>query len=327
MGFIVVIGALTITFFAQKSVGGDPVRALLGERGDITPELVEIVTKQWGLDKPLHIQYFTYLSNFLQGNLGMSMVTHHPVLQDLATRIPVTVELMIGGYLIALVLGILIGVLSGVRRGSIIDHASRIFAILGVSAPSFWWAVLFLFIFYRYLGIVGTGRLSYWINPPPTVTGMYVIDALIAGDTVAALDALKHLFLPSFTLSIIHMGITMRITRSSILEVLNSDYVRTARMKGLRERVVIMKHVLRNALIPTVTYVGPMFGGMLGGSVFIETVFSWNGMGKYAVDSLLSSDLQGLLGTVAIMATFYATANIIVDLLYGVLDPRVRVHG
>jgi len=330
---IVVLGVMTITFFVTKMIPGDPIAVLLGPQGVRDRKLVKMLTEMWKLDQPIYVQYAYYMANFFRGNFGTSLYSHNPVALDLLKRLPATTELVIFGFAIAMIIGIPAGIISGTRRGSAIDQFTRVFSILGVSAPQFWWAVIFLLIFYLWLGPIfhqylglnlGSSRLSRDFLPPPFITGFYTIDSLIEGDVPKFFDALQHIILPAFTLGITSCGLTMRITRSSMLEVINSDYIRTARMKGLSERVVIYKHALRNALIPTVTYVGPLFGGMLGGSIFIETIFNWTGMGLYTVNTLFSQDIVGLMGVVFVMAIIFSTANLIVDILYGFIDPRVR---
>jgi len=331
---VVVFGVMTLTFFVFKLIPGDPVAVILGPEGMRDKELVRLIRETWKLDQPIWVQYAYYMGNFLQGNIGYSSFSHQPVIKDLTSRFPATVELVVFGFLLAMVIAIPAGVISGTRRGSIVDQFTRVFSIIGVCAPSFWWGVIFLFIFYlllgptlqQYLGLhLSTGRLSTPpFKPPPFVTGFYTIDSLLEGNIPKFFNALQHLILPALTIGITSCGLTMRLTRSSMLEIINSDYIRTARMKGLSERVVIYKHALKNALIPTVTYVGPLFGGMLGGSVMIETVFNWNGMGLYAVNVLFANDISGLMGVVFLMAIIYSTVNLIVDLLYGILDPRVR---
>jgi len=327
MAVIVIFGAMTITFFIFKSMPGDAVAIILGKEALLFPELVEAAKKTWHLDDPPHIQYFWYMSNLLRGNLGISAYTKTPVAEELARRMPATIELVIFGFIIALIIAIPAGVISAVKRGKWIDGAARVFSIVGVSGPNFWWAILLLYVFYLMLGWLSTGRLDDWTTPPPTVTGMYTIDSLLAGRIDTFLEALKHLILPGITIGITSCGMMMRLTRSSMLEILNSDYIMAARMKGLPERIVIYKHALRNALIPTVTWAGMSFGSMLGGSVFIETIFNWRGMGQFAVGCIFSADYPGVMGVVLYMAIIYAICNLIVDLLYGYLDPRIRVGG
>ena len=321
----VILGVMTITFFVYKAIPGDPVAVLLGPDAMRDQHLVELIRQTWKLDQPIWVQWAYYMGNFLQGNFGRSLFTGRNVLSDLAYRFPATVELVIFGFLIAMAIGIPAGIISGIRRGSPLDQGTRVFSIVGVCAPQFWWGILFLLVFYLYVGILpGSGRISYYYPAPPFVTGFYTIDSLLEGRVDIFLDALGHMVLPAFTIGITSCGLTMRLTRSSMLEVINSDYIRTARMKGLSERVVVLRHALRNALIPTITYVGPLLGGMLGGSIMVETVFNWHGMGLYAVNVLFANDMPALMGVVFLMALIYTTANLVVDLLYGVLDPRVR---
>jgi peptide/nickel transport system permease protein len=217
------------------------------------------------------------------------------------------------------------GILSAMHRDRPIDHFSRVFSVLGVSAPEFWWGILLLYVFYLQLGFAGSGRLSEMMFPPPYVTGLYLVDSLIAGRLDIFIDALRHVILPAFTLGIGCSALTSRLTRSAMLEVLRKDYIRTARMKGLPERIVIFRHALRNALIAPVTYMGPLFGTMLGGAVLVETIFNWNGMGSYIVTAVFSSDYPAILATTMVMAIIYSTANLVVDLVYSLIDPRVRV--
>jgi len=311
----------------------DPIQVLLGP-GVIDEARVKLLKETWKLDEPIWVQYIYYIGNFLRGNMGYSFYAGTSVSEALRERFPATCELMILGFILSLLIAIPTGIASAVHRGSKLDNFTRVFATIGVCAPSFWWGVIFLLIFYLYLGPIlhqylglnlSSGRLSWWARAPPFITGFYTIDSLLVGRIDLFFDAIQHLILPAFTVGIRMSGLTMRLTRSSMLEVLRSDYIRTARMKGLSERVVIYKHALRNSLIPTVTYAGTLFGGLLGGSVFIETVFDLHGMGEYAVQVLFCSDMAGLLGVVFFMAIVFTTVNMIVDILYGVIDPRIRI--
>jgi len=321
----VIFGAITLTFFLSKAIPGNPVAVLIGPKGMRDPNQVKAVISTWKLDQPVWIQYFWYMSNILSGNLGISISTKNLVIVDLSTRLPATIELVIFGFIIAMAIAIPLGVISATHRDSPIDHLARILSITGLSAPQFWWAILFLLIFYLWLGFVGSGRLSIQYTPPQFITGMYTIDSLISGRIDVFLDALKHLVLPAFTLGITCCGLTMRLTRSSMLEIINSDYIRVARMKGLSERIIIYKHALRNALIPTVTYIPILFGSMITGSVLIETIFNWNGVGQYAVTALFSSDSPAIIGVTLITAIVYSTGNLLADILYALIDPRIRV--
>lgn len=325
---IVIFGAMTLVFFATKAIPGDPIAAMLGLEGMRYPALVEAVTKTWNLDKPVWVQYVTYMNNLFHGNLGKSIWTKQAVSKDLMIRLPATIELAISTFIVAMAISIPIGIISATRKDSPVDHLSRIFSTVGIGAPSYWWGIILLFIFYLNLGMLSSGRLSaqYSANDIPFVTGMYTIDSLIGGRFDMFIDACKHLILPALALGFAINAMTMRLTRSSMLEVIESDYVRTARMKGLPERVVIYRHALRNALIPTLTYAGILFGTLLGGSVLVETVFSWRGMGEYSVRAIFASDYPAIMGVTFVMALVYSTSNLLVDILYGLIDPRVRYH-
>lgn len=326
LAVFVIFSVMTLTFIVVKSLPQDEIGAMLGEHYFFADkEIIDKLKKVWGLDQPIHVQFFVYMGNFLRGNFGWSSMYDRPVAEELAYRIPATIELVLAGFIMSLCIAIPIGVLSAVKRGTIVDQFSRILAVTGISAPSFWWGLFFLLIFYLFLGFSGTGRLDVYLKRPPLITGFYTIDSLLIGRFDIFLNSLKHIVLPSFTIGLTTSGVLLRITRSSMLEVINSDYIRTARMKGLSERVVIYKHVLRNALIPTVTYAGLRLGGMLGGSVFIETIFNWGGMGVFAVDAIMQSDTWCLMAIVFIMAIMYSLSNLIVDIFYGIIDPRVSV--
>ncbi len=231
----------------------------------------------------------------------------------------------IAALIFTMVIAIPIAVISATRKNSIFDQAGRVFAITGYSAPSFWIAIILLLIFFRDLGLVGVGRISPQFIPPKTVTGLYTVDSLIAGNIPEFIDALKHLILPGITLALGGSAVAMRLLRSSMLEAMNSDYIRTARMKGLKERIVIYRHAFRNALIPTTTYIGLLIGGFLSGAVLTETIFDWNGIGQFTVAAIYASNFPALQGVVLIEAFIYATANLVVDIAYGIIDPRIRV--
>lgn len=323
---LIVFGVVTLAFVATKAIPGDPVAAAIGEVGILDPALVESVTRAWNLDKPIWFQYVAYLNNLLHGNLGRSISSQNLVLYDLVKRFPATIELAIATFVVAMAISIPIGVISALRRNSIIDHLSRMFSTAGIGGPAVWWGIIFLYIFYLQLGLVSSGRLSLNYSPTeiPSVTGMYTIDSLIGGRFDIFLDACKHLILPAFSLGFGVNAMTMRLMRSSMLEVLDKDYIRTARMKGLPERVVIYRHAFRNALIPTVTYASFLLGALLGGSVMIETLFNWRGLGSYAVSSIFANDYPAIMGVTILMALIYTTINLVVDILYTIIDPRVR---
>jgi peptide/nickel transport system permease protein len=318
-------GTVTMTFVMARILPSNPIAIVIGEHPTINPQVVKELYSIWGLNQPLPVQYVDYIKSILHGNLGESFSSGRPVALDIASRLPATVELSLAALIFTFIIGVPIAVVSATRKNSILDHASRVFAIVGYSAPSFWIGIVLLEIFFRYLGLVGIGRLSPQYNPPPFRTGFLTIDTLLAGNVTEFFDAVAHLILPGITLALGGAAVTMRLLRSSMLEALNSDYVRTAKMKGLKERVVIYRHVFRNALLPMTTYTGLLIGGFLSGAVLTETIFNWNGIGEYTVNAIYTSDYPALQGVVLIDAFVYATANLIVDLAYGIIDPRIRV--
>jgi len=321
---LVIFGALTLTFIVTKVVPSNPIVVMLGIEGMRDKALVEEVTKIWKLDRPIWEQYIYYLSNLLRGEFGRSILTRKPVLADLRYRFPATVELTIFGFLIAMAIAIPAGILSAVYRDKIIDHVSRVLSIVGVSGPEWWWGIILLVVFYYFLGFGGSGRLPPRTPYPPFITGMYLIDSLLVGKFDIFTQALSHIMLPALALGITRSGLTSRLVRSSMLEIMRKDFIKTARMKGLKERIIIYRHALRNALIAPVTYMGFLFGSMLGGSIFVETVFNWQGMGQYLVNAIFAADYPAIQGAVILMAIIYSTANLIVDILYAFIDPRVR---
>jgi len=321
---VVIWGTVTITFLIARVLPSNPVMLYVGQAQITDPKVIAQITHQWGLDRPLYVQYIAYFENILTGNLGTSYTSQRAVIIDLQTRMPATIELSIFALIFTLLIAIPVAIVSATHKNSPFDHAGRIFSIAGFSAPSFWIAIMLLLIFFRELGFVGPGRLSPQFVAPPFVTGMYTIDALIAGNLPVFFDAFEHLILPGLTLGLGGSAVTMRLLRSSMLEAINSDYIRTARMKGLRERVVIYRHAFRNALIPMTTYVGLLIGGFLSGAVLTETIFSWNGMGQYTINAIFANDFPALQGVVLFEAFIFAGANLIVDLAYGIIDPRVR---
>jgi peptide/nickel transport system permease protein len=282
--------------------------------------------RKWGLDQPIHIQYLTYLKNLLHGDLGTSIRSHRPITEELARYLPATVELSTAGILVSLVAGVIFGVISAVWRNRPIDFVVRILSLIGVSAPVFWLALIGQLVLYRNLGLVpGPGRLDIVLTAPPTVTGLYIVDSILAGQWHILGNALSHLILPALVLGAFSMGLIARITRSSMLEVLSLDYITTARSKGLRERLVIIRHALRNALMPVVTVIGLAYGNLLSGAVLTETIFAWGGIGLYAYNAARTLDFPAIMGVSMLIALVFITINLIVDMLYCWLDPRIRV--
>ncbi len=322
---LVLIGITVVTFALMHLVPGDPVRLLLGE-GATDPKIIATLRQQWGLDRPLHVQYLHYLKNLAQGQLGVSIRSGRPVAWDLARYLPATIELGTLSFVITLLLGIPMGVISGARANTATDHASRLSSLLFLSMPSFWFGLILVYIGYYRLGVLPTptGRLGMGELAPPTMTGFYLADSLLAGDGALFLRALWHLLPPAFTLALASVGLVVRLLRASMVEILNQDYVRTAWAKGLPPREVFYVHALRNALIPTVTVLGIQFGALFGGNVLIETVFAWPGVGLYFVESIQWLDYAPVLGATVLIATAFVTVNFLVDFTYALLDPRIR---
>lgn len=322
-----VIGVSLVVFVISHSVPSDPVLANLSQRNIDNPEMVEAFKAKWGMDKPLYTQYFIYVGNLVQGDLGTSIRTQRPVLDDLKDYFPATIELAIFSIIIAIIFGMLFGIISAIKRNSAMDQVIRGISVLGVSVPSFWLGLMFLLLFYVHFGIApGPGRISPYLKPPVEVTHLYVIDALLAGNWTLARDALWHLLLPGLVLGSFTMGLITRTTRSSLLEVMSLDFIRTARAKGLTEKMIIMRHALGNALIPVVTVIGIGFGNLLGGMVLVETIFAWPGIGQYAYKAAGNLDFPAIIGVSILISINYVVINLLVDILYGILDPRVRYH-
>ncbi len=323
LALFVIFGVTLITFVISHVVPADPVVAYLGDHAP--PDLVVKVRAQLGLDRPLPEQYVIYLGGLIHGQLGVSIMDQRPVSTDIAEYLPATIELSTFAMLFAILIGIPTGVVSALHKDRWPDQFSRIFALGGVTLPVFYVALLLLGVFYFALGILpGPGQLSTYTAPPPRITGMVAVDAALAGDWWAFGDALRHLVLPSFVLGYASAGLITRMSRSSLLEVMRQDYVRTARAKGVRERRVVIRHALRNALLPTVTVIGLTYGSLLSGAVLTETIFSWPGIGRYATNSVTSVDVPAVLGVTLVIAIIYSLANLVVDVLYAYLDPQIR---
>lgn len=319
-------GIVTIAFLLSHSVGDSPLASIVGERNLNNPEIVKAATQRWGLDKSLPEQYFTYLGNLLRGDLGTSFRTKASVGSDLATRLPATLELALFALVIAVVLGTLLGVLAARNKGRITDAAVRVIALAGSSLPVFWVGLIFLSVFYARLGIVASpGRLSPRVIPPVHVTGFYTVDALLGGNWPLFVDAFRHILMPAFIMSLALLGTVIRIVRAQTLEEQNADYVRTARAKGLSRGQVLNRHVLKNAITPVITIVGVSVGVLIMGAVLIETIFSWNGIGTYAVESSRALDFPAITGVCLVGGCIFLISNLVTDIAYAVVDPRVRL--
>lgn len=322
------IGISLIAFVISHSLPADPIAAHLSQKAMEDPVIVATFRAQWGLDKPLWQQYLIYLGGLVRGDLGTSIRTHRHVIDDLRQFLPASAELAVGATLYSLLLGVPFGVISAIKQDKGMDHAVRIVSLIGVSTPVFWLALVSLYVFYFRLGwLPGPGRLDagMQLDVGASITGLYTVDSLLRGDLHTFWIALKHLFLPTLVLGMGTLGIVTRITRSSMLEVLTQDYVRTARAKGLREQRVVIGHVLKNALIPTVTVIGLSFGGIMAGTVLTETIFTWPGIGRYAYQSCITLDFPAIMGVSIMIAVIFSLVNLMVDVSYAVLDPRLRV--
>ncbi|WP_108661664.1 ABC transporter permease subunit [Acuticoccus kandeliae] len=317
------VGITLVAFAFVRVLPGDPVLLLAGERG-MNPERYQQLQVQFGYDRPLWEQYFHYVAGLLQGDFGHSISTKRPVLQEFFTLFPATLELGICAILFAVILGLPAGILAAVKRGSIFDQATMGVALTGYSMPIFWWGLLLIILFSGILGwtpVSGRISLMYFF---PTVTGFMTIDALLSGEPGAFGSAVKHLILPTIVLGTIPLAVIARQTRSAMLEVLAEDYVRTARAKGLAPSRVIGLHALRNAMIPVITTIGLQVGVLMAGAILTETIFSWPGIGKWMVDSISRRDYPVVQGGLVLIAGIVMVVNLVVDVLYGLINPRIR---
>jgi len=324
LAVFLLFGITLMTFVISHVVPGDPVATMLGERG--TEAQIQEMREKLGLNRPLAVQYFSYLADLAHLDLGTSLRTRRPVLDDLARYFPATIELATAALFVALVVGIPLGVLAATHKDTWIDHAARIFSMAGVSVPVFWLALLALLILYGYWDVLPPGgRLSDFTEPPRTRTGLLLVDSLIALNFTALFDAAWHLWLPALCLGYHSTATLARMVRAQMLEVLGQEYVRLARASGLPTRLILYKYALKNALIPVLTTIGLSYGSLLSGAVLTETIFSWPGLGKYAVGSTLNLDFPALMGVTLLIALVYSLVNLFVDLAYALVDPRVRV--
>ena len=319
------LGITMVTFLVSHLLPADLVLVNLGDRATQSPGLVEAFRHRWGLDRPLVVQYLIYLGHLLRGDLGTSIATNRPVLTELALSLPATTELATVAFLATLVFGIAMGVLAAMARGSAIDAALRAASTVGVAIPTFWFAILLLSTIYFRLGWAPPpGRLTAGMSPPEPVTGMYLVDSLLRGQIALLGDALAHIALPATVLAVVGIGFVTRITRASMLDALTQDYVRTAQAKGLTRWAVALRHALRNALIPVITIGGTLYAQLMSGTVMTETIFSWPGLGRYAFSSAASLDFPAVMGVALIVGAVYVIVNVVVDLLYALVNPRVR---
>ncbi len=321
------IGVIIVTFLLTRVLPGDPAVYFAGPAA--TPESIAEIRKALGLDRSLPEQFARYVGDLARGNFGNSLSTGRPVAAEIASRLPASAELTLAGLILSLAIALPLGILAAVKQGSWIDHACRVVTTAGVSLPVFFTGLLLVYVFYFVLGWspAPIGRLDAFAVPPPPLTGFYLIDTLVAGDLETFRGAFGQLALPAITLSIFSLAPIARMTRASMLAVLASDFVRTARASGLSPRTIIITYAFRNALLPVVTTLGMVFSFLLGANVLVEKVFAWPGIGSYAVEALLQSDFAPVQGFVLTMAVLYVALNLLIDLLYSFIDPRVRLDG
>jgi peptide/nickel transport system permease protein len=319
----VMIGVSIITFSLSHLVPADPALVALGDHA--TDAEINAFREKYGLNKPVTDQYWIYVTNLLQGDLGISLRTRRPVAADLLDFFPSTFELSLTALIFSILIGVPAGVISATARNHLPDHVVRIASLIGGSIPIFWLGLILIGFFYGHLGwLPGGGRIDKFIPAPPQVTGLFTVDSLLAGNSQAFWSSVQHLLMPALALGYFSTAIIARMMRSSMLEVLNQRYVLAARARGLSMRSVIWRHAVRNALIPTVTTIGVTFGSLLAGAVLTETIFSWPGLGRYATNSAINLDFPAVMGVALLAALVYTTANLIVDVGYHWLDPRIR---
>jgi peptide/nickel transport system permease protein len=320
------VGITAVAFVLTQLVPSNAVATNLGEQAAADPAAVKAFEHHYGLDRPLPVRYAIYLDHLVHGDLGQSSLTHDAVTHDLGQFIPATAELALYSVLFAAIVGIAFGTVAALRRNRPADHLLRVASLAGISMPTFWIALVALYLgFYKLGWFPGADRLDPGVTPPSSVTGLYTIDSLIAGKFSLFVQALHHLVLPALVLAAFNVSLLTRFTRSAVLEVIGNDYVRAARAKGLPERVVIVRYILRAALPSVITVLGLVFANVLTGAVLVEKIFSWPGIGQYAYQAAVNLDVPAIAGVSIFVAVVYVTVNFIVDVLYGVIDPRIRI--
>jgi peptide/nickel transport system permease protein len=320
---ITIVGLSVIVFVVSRIAPGDPAKLAAGP--DATEEMVEVIRKEFGLDKPLIVQYGMYMKGLVQGDFGRSIRTRHLVWEDIKMFLPATFELVFVSIGFAILFGILFGILSAVYRDTWIDHIIRLFTVTGVAVPMFWLGIMLQLLFSAKFHIFPLGgRLDTMVNPPPALTHFFLIDSLVNGQWSVFGNTVTHILLPAFVLSFPALASITRINRAEMLEVLHKDFVLNEKAQGISDRLIIYKYTLKNALIPTLTMIGLRYGWMLGGTILVEAVFNWPGIGNYAVAAAVYSDFQPVMAVTIILGLNFMIANLLVDLGYGFLDPRVR---
>jgi peptide/nickel transport system permease protein len=318
----VILGVTVIAFTLIHLAPGDPARTMLGQHA--TQQEIDEIRVKYGLDKPLYVQYFIWLGDVLHGDLGRSILSHEQVTTEIAARFPNTIELAIAAMIFAILLGVVAGIISATKQYSIADYTVMGGALFGLSMPVFWLGIMLMMIFGVFLGWLPIGGRIDLLIPFHRITGFMILDSIITGNGAALISVLRHLILPAIALGTIPMAIIARTTRSSMLEVLRQDFIRTERAKGLSERKVIYKHAIRNAMVPVVTVIGLNFGLLLSGAILTETVFSWPGVGRLVVDAVYARDYPLVIGCILVFAIVFVIVNLITDLLYTYIDPRIH---
>jgi peptide/nickel transport system permease protein len=323
---LLMLGITSVTFVLTQLVPSNAAATNLGEQAAADPAAVKAFEEHYGLDKPLPVRYLIYLKHLAHGDLGQSSVTHDAVTHDLGQFIPATAELAVYSILFASIVGVAFGIVAGLRRNRPTDHALRVASLAGISMPTFWIALVVLYVgFYRLGWFPGGQRLDPGTTAPSSITGLYTVDALLEGNPGLFGTAFHHLLLPALVLAAFNVSLLTRFTRSAVLEVVGNDYVRAARAKGMPERVVVLRYVLRAALPAVVTVLGLVFANVLTGAVLVEKIFSWPGVGQYAYQAAVNVDVPAIAGVSLFVAAVYVTVNFVVDILYGIIDPRIRV--
>ncbi|RAI45484.1 ABC transporter permease [Rhodoplanes roseus] len=321
------IGVVIVTFLLTRALPGDPAAYFAGPAA--SAEAIEQIRAKLGLDQPLPVQFVRYVVDLVHGDLGSSLTTGQPVAAEIAARLPASAELTLLGLLVSMAIAVPLGILAATKPGSMVDHACRIVTTAGVSLPVFFTGLILVYVFYYLLGWAPAplGRLGIFDSPPPTITGFYLIDSLLVGDGTTFVASLKQLVLPALTLGIFALAPIARMTRASMLAVLSSDFVRTARACGLSSYTVVVTYAFRNAMLPVITTLGMVFSFLLGANVLVEKVFAWPGIGSFAVEALIASDFAPVQGFVLTMAVLYVALNLAIDMLYGLIDPRTRMDA
>ncbi len=320
-----VLGISLVTFTLVRMVPGDPVALYYGGM-PVSPDVEAALRRQWGLDRPLPVQYLHYLGGVVRGNLGVSLASGRPIMDDLLRRFPATIELTLAGVLLALVIGVPLGVLAALHRNRLTDHLLRIGSLVSLGMPNFWLGLVLIYVFGFLLGFFppAEGRLASTIPPPDRITGLYTVDSLLAGDLRAFRSALSQLLAPAITVALGLIAVIIRMLRAGMLEELGKDYVRTGFSKGLPQRTVFYKHALRNAIIPTIMVVSIQIGYLLGGNVLVESVFAWPGVGLYYINAINALDYNAVIGSTLLIAVVFALINLFVDVLNAFIDPRIQ---